>query len=94
LSLLHQFAKLNLYIKYEPRTIYEKVSYSKLNKNYIDEDGNKFADTQKTIITFVDKLPIDKPKIDIPPEQIFKYNHLPPKILTSIALTLFFNFNF
>lgn len=85
-SFLDELKNLKLYIKYEPRTIYDKVSYAKLDTDYIDEDGTKFANTQKAIIDFVDKLPIDKPKIDIPQEQIFKYDHPPAKILTNPPL--------
>ena len=65
ISLHDEFAILNLYIKYEPRTIYEKVSYSKINPEYKDVDGNKFSETHKELIAFIDKLPYDKPNIDI-----------------------------
>ena len=83
ISLHDEFANLNLYIKYEPRTIYEKVSYSKIDNDYKDVDGNKFIDTHKDLIIFIDNLPYDKPKIDIQPDEIFKYDHLPKAISTN-----------
>ena len=83
ISLHDEFAKLNLYIKYEPRTIYEKVSYSKINPEYKDVDGQKFSETHKDLITFIDALPYDKPNIDIQQDEIFKYDHPPKEISTN-----------
>jgi len=80
-SFIDEINKLNLYIKYKPRTIYDKVSYSEIDPEYIDEDGKKFID-KREIIEFIKKLPFNTPKIDVLPNEIFKYDHLPPPIST------------
>lgn len=80
LNFRDEIKKLNLYIEYKPRTIYQKVSYLELSPEYIDEDGKQF-NKNTNLINFVKKLPINTPIIDIEDEQIFKYDdHLPPNL--------------